>query len=319
METTTFRAMNTEILLAAEGESEQVAEGFERTRQYIQAGESRFSRFLEESELSQLNRANGTWFQASSDLFSVVGLAQQLFHQTRGLFDPSILPDLRKSGYDRSMDLLRTQGAGPLLESILAGERPSFGAMELDELQQKILLLPGMTIDLGGIAKGWLAEQAATLLSASASACAVSAGGDMYLVGLPAGQEHWPVALEDPLDAETTLTTLQVDPGAVATSAVTKRTWKQGEVQRHHLIDPRTGHPAVTEWLSVTVIAPHADEAEVYAKALLIAGPGQAEQIAATSPSPISYLAVDRKKKIWGTNKSLEYVHVNGKPSPAYS
>jgi len=180
-----------------------------------------------------------------------------------------------------------------------------------------ILLPPGMAIDLGGIAKGWIAEQAATLLSASVPACAVNAGGDMYLVGLPVGQEHWSVDLEDPLDPESVLTTLTVSPGAVATSAVTKRTWKQGKIQRHHLIDPRTGEPAVTEWMSVTVIAPHADEAEVYAKALLIAGPGQSEQIARTSQSEIFYLAVDRDKKIWGTQKSLEHTDVDRKPTPA--
>ncbi len=317
METTLFRSMNTEILLAAEGEPEQITEGFERTRQYLQAGESRFSRFLEDSELSQLNRAAGTWFQASSDLFLVVSQAQQFFHQTRGLFDPSILPDLQRAGYDRSMDLIRERGTAPLFESLMDGKRPSFGEVELDELEQRILLPPGITLDLGGIAKGWLAEHAATLLSASASACAVNAGGDMYLVGLPEGQEHWSVALEDPLDPDSVLTTLMVDPGALATSAVTKRTWKQGAVQRHHLIDPRTGEPAVTEWLSVTVIAPHAGEAEVYAKALLIAGPAQAEEIVATSQFQIAYLAVDRDNKIWGPEKSLEYIYVDGKPSPA--
>ncbi len=66
----------------------------------------------------------------------------------------------------------------------------------------------------------------------------------MFLVGLPEGEAQWPVAIEDPLQPEINLTTIKVDPGAVATSAVTKRVWKQGEKQRHHLIDPRTGEPA---------------------------------------------------------------------------
>jgi thiamine biosynthesis lipoprotein len=133
----------------------------------------------------------------------------------------------------------------------------------------------------------------------------------MFLVGLPAGQEHWPVALEDPLEPGAVLTALKAGPGAVATSAVTKRTWKQGEITRHHLIDPRTGEPAVTDWLSVTVIAPHADAAEVYAKALLIAGSQGAEQVAGNSPAQIHYLAVDHDKNIWGSQKSLELVHVS--------
>jgi thiamine biosynthesis lipoprotein len=311
MEMVRFRAMNTDILLAAEGKTDRLVEGFDQAQQFIHASENRFSRFSEESELSELNRSAGTWFQASPDLFSVVALTRRFFHLTCGLFDPSILPDLRRVGYDRSMDLIREQGAAPLLESLLAGERPSFSEMDLDEANHMILLPIGMAIDLGGIAKGWIAEQAAILLSKFASACAVNAGGDMFLIGLPEGQEQWPVELEDPLQPDTILTSLEVDPGAVATSTVTKRTWKQGEKQRHHLIDPRTGVPAETEWLSVTVIAPHAYEAEVYAKVLLIAGPQESERIAHNSGVQFSYLAVDRDKKIWGSRNNLEYLYVN--------
>jgi FAD:protein FMN transferase len=311
MKTFLLRAMNTDILLVAQGIPSRLADGFEEAQQFIQASESRFSRFSEQSELSDLNRSAGTPFQASPDLFAVIALAQQFFHQTRGLFDPSILPDLRRVGYDRSMDLLRQGSAVPLFESLLAGERPSFSEMELDERRGMILLPPGMALDLGGIAKGWIAEQAALLLSKFSSACAVNAGGDMFLVGLPDGEDYWSVAIEDPLQPVVDLTTLKVDPGAVATSTVTKRVWKQGEKHRHHLIDPRTGEPAVTDWLSVTAIAPHVYEAEVFAKALLIGGPQESEEIARNGGTHFSWLAVDHDRKIWGTQKSVEHMYVN--------
>ena len=311
METFAFRAMNSDILLAALGTPARTSEGFEETQRFIQACENRFTRFSEESELSALNRSAGTPFQASPDLFAVVALAQHFFHQTRGLFDPSILPDLKRIGYDRSMDFLRADGPAPLFESLLVEEHPSFSEMDLDETRGMILLPPGMSLDLGGIAKGWIAEQAATLLSDFSSACAVNAGGDMFLIGLPEGETHWPVAIEDPLQPENDLTTIQVDPGAVATSAVTKRVWKQGEKQRHHLIDPRTREPARTEWLSVTVVAPHAYQAEVFAKALLIGGPQELEELSRRGAARFSYLAVDYNLKIWGNQNSLEGLYVN--------
>jgi thiamine biosynthesis lipoprotein ApbE len=201
METVSLRAMNTDVLLAAEGQTEMLAVGFEQARRFIHSSETRFTRFSEESELSALNRSAGqpgvftarpeiarrpnermppgrnpvaTWnvpgqvdtksagqrFQASPDLFEVVRLASRFFHLTRGLFDPSILPDLKRVGYDRSMEVLREQGPAPLLESLLEGERPSFSEMDLDESDQTILLPPGLALDLGGIAKGWIAEQA---------------------------------------------------------------------------------------------------------------------------------------------------------------
>jgi thiamine biosynthesis lipoprotein len=310
METICLRAMNTDILLAAEGEADQLETGFKQARQYIQAGDSRFTRFSEDSELSELNRSAGKRFRASPDLFSVVALARRFFHLTRGLFDPSILPDLKRVGYDRSMDVLRELGPSPLFESLLTSEHPSFSEMDLDESDHTILLPPGMALDLGGIAKGWIAEQAADILSRYATACAVDAGGDIFLVGLPGGLEQWPVALEDPLQPESILTSLKVDPGAIATSTVTKRVWKQAGKDRHHIIDPRTGEPAVSDWISVTVIAPHAYEAEVFAKALLIAGPQEAEEIVRHSGIKFTYLAVDQEKKIWGNQESFEDSYV---------
>jgi FAD:protein FMN transferase len=311
METFSLRAMNTDILLAAEGQADGLMAGFEQTCQFIQASERRFTRFSEDSELSALNRSGGVRFRASADLFSVVALTQRFFDVTRGLFDPSILPELKRIGYDRSMDLLRTQGPGPLFESLFASERQSFRAMELDETDSTILLPPGIALDLGGIAKGWIAEQAAYLLSRYTTACVVDAGGDMFMVGLPDGLDHWPVELEDPLLPGRTLTTFMVAPGAVATSTVTKRTWNQASMPRHHIIDPRTHEPAISGWISVTVVAQHAYEAEVFAKALLIAGPLEAQTITDNSSLQFSFLAIDQEKKIWGNQEIIENSYVN--------
>jgi thiamine biosynthesis lipoprotein len=303
--------MNTDILLTAQGSPSRIREGFELARHFIQASEKRFTRFSDGSELSELNRSSGTPFQASMDMFTVVSMAQRYFHLTRGLFDPSILPELQRVGYDRSMEQLRQQGAAPLFEFLAAGEHPSFSEVELDERRSLILLPSGMSIDLGGIAKGWIAEQAARMLSDFSSACAVNAGGDMFLIGLPDGEGKWSVELENPLQPDRTLTTLRVNPGGVATSSVTKRAWKQGGIPRHHLIDPRTGEPAMTGWLSMTVLAAHACEAEVFAKALFIGGPMECEDIARSSGIQLSYLAVDRDLNIWGTQKNLEYAYVH--------
>ncbi len=317
METVHLRAMNTDILLAAEGETGQLRVGFEKAGEFIHSGESRFTRFCEESELSALNRSSGRRFKASADLFAVVALTRRFFHLTRGLFDPSILPELKRAGYDRSMEVLREKGPSPLLETLLANEHASFSEMELDESDNTILLPPGMALDLGGIAKGWIAEQAARILSGYARACAVDAGGDMFLVGSPEGLQQWPVALEDPLQPKAILTELKVDPGAIATSTITKRVWQQAGKNRHHIIDPRTGEPAVSDWISVTVIAPHAYEAEVFAKALLIGGPQEAEEILRHSGVPFTYLAVDQDKKIWGNQGIMDYSYV--KPEANYA
>ena len=303
-----FRAMNTEIVLAAEGNLKSITTGFEKTAQFIHESEGRFTRFSKESELTKLNNANGAWFQASHDMFEVIQLARIYIEQTGGLFDPSILPDLKRIGYDRSMDIIRSTGI-VLSGKPIRSTRPDFSFDEILLKPEELLIsLPmGVSLDLGGIAKGWIAQKAAGILSNYSTACGVSAGGDMFLVGLPGTQTAWQVALDDPRNPGENLAILNIPPGGIATSSVTKRTWQQAGKTRHHLIDPRTGEPAETEWLSVTVIADDTSTCEVFAKTLLIAGSREASEIAENAD--ISFLAVDRNGNVIGTNKSLEYIN----------
>ncbi len=314
MEYYDFRAMNTQVMLAAEGEPKRLQAAFERTRGYVAEAEKRFSRFLGQSELTRLNLSQGEWFEASPDLFSVLKLAQSYFYQTGGLFDPSILPDLKRAGYDRSFETLSPAVESPTEAMPVFIWRPQprsgFDALQLEGPTRRIWMPEDMEIDLGGIAKGWIAEQAAKILIQDTSACAVNTGGDMVMRGLPVGQKAWEIALEDPRDPEQNLAVLSVKPGAVATSSVVKRSWLQGGRKVHHLIDPRSGAPADTGWLSVTVYAPQAATAEVFAKALLIAGADQAAELIEGNRE-IAYIAVDEQRKLWGSPNSQEVFYAN--------
>jgi thiamine biosynthesis lipoprotein len=309
MEYFEFRAMNSDIVMAAEGLPKRVAPGFEATQAFIEARERQLSRFFAQSELSQLNGAAGSWFMASPELFDLVRMARDFYLQTGGLFDPSILPDLIRVGYDRSMDEIRAEGVSAYVIP-WRRQKIAFDQLQLDEPDRQIWMPPGMKIDLGGIAKGWIAEQAAWRLAGYAAACAISAGGDIVLIGTPEGQSAWEIALEDPRDPERSLATLYAPPGAVATSSIAKRSWRQSGRLRHHLIDPRTGEPAETDWLSVTVFAPQAVTAEVYAKVLLIAGSSLAMDIVARI-SEARFIAVDRQGCLWGSPNSKELFDVN--------
>ena len=309
MEYYEFRAMNSAIVLAAEGDPKQVALGFRNAREFIEESEQRFTRFSDQSELSQLNRAAGQWFHPSPAMFELLKLAQQYVNLTDGLFDPSILPYLQRAGYDRSMDEIRLNGANQDF-TVSVQEKLNFKTLLLDEETGLVWLPPGMQIDLGGIAKGWIAERAASLLAEKTSSCAVNAGGDLFMIGLPEGRSAWEVVLEDPRDPDQTLAILRVGPGAVATSSIMKRAWRQGDKQQHHLIDPRSGEPAITDWLSVTVIVPQAATAEVFAKVLLIAGTEQAMDDLLASQGEIAFIAVDRQGRLWGSQNSKEYINV---------
>jgi thiamine biosynthesis lipoprotein len=303
-----FRAMNSDIVLAASGSDlDQIKRGFAHSRQFIQQCEQRFTRFTETSELAALNRSEGNWLRVSPAMFQVLQEAFRLAGETDGLFNPAILPALKQAGYDRSMDEIRNNPARAGVAKVM--ELQDFRTIELNQETHSVRLPEGMQVDLGGIAKGWIAEQATHQLADYAQACAVSAGGDMYLVNLPQGEPDWVIGLEDPLRPEHDLALLHVAPGALATSAVTKRKWQYNGRNQHHLIDPRTGEPAVTEWLSVTVWAERAVDAEVYAKALLIGGPVVANELFSNQFDK-GYLAVDQFGWVLGSGNYHEVFHV---------
>ena len=227
---------------------------------------------------------------------------------TQGLFNPAILPDLEAIGYDHSFEKVLDGDIRKYSDEHLWLNVLPFSEVELDTAQNKILLPRGMQIDLGGIAKGWIAEQAARVMSRYVPTCAVNAGGDMFLIGQPEGRTDWEIGLEDPLDSTRDLMTLLVEAGAVATSSTTKRLWTQDGQDRHHLIDPRSNRSAHSPWLSVTVFAPKAVLAETFAKALLIAGPKDAPALLKTQPE-ISFLAVDIDRQIWKSPTEKESIY----------
>jgi thiamine biosynthesis lipoprotein len=310
-----FQAMNSTLTLAAEGESAQVENGFQEVKRLVNEFERRFTRFSDTSELAALNHHAGNWIPVSPEMFEILWQARQYNDRTNGLFNPSILPALKAAGYDRSMQDIRANG--------MAVTRPSrsgrdalpvgsndFQKIEFDLALSRVRLPAGMQIDLGGIAKGCIAGRAAQHLARFCTAGAVNAGGDIALFGHPGGEISWEVAIEDPCHPDQDLAVLHLGPGAIATSSVVKRRWKQGEQWQHHLIDPRSGRPAQTDWQSVTVIAPQIVQAEVFAKALLIAGSNGAQLMPPLTPE-IAFIAVDQHNTLLGTPNSRKYLDVS--------
>jgi thiamine biosynthesis lipoprotein len=308
MQSLQFRAMNTDILLAVEGQegpdaSQQL---LVQARSRIQDFEQRFSRFLPDSELSRLNVSAGRWAEVSDDLLDLLVLARAYYLETGGLFDPSVLSDLKRVGYDASLEIVQQRGDAP--DAHPRQERAPFSDIEIDTTRQQVKLPQGMEIDLGGIGKGWIVQQVAQQLRAETSAAAVSAGGDIFFAGLPADGQRWRVEIEDPRAPDHTMAVLKVGEGAVVTSSVSKRTWSQGGQRRHHIIDPRSGEPAQAHWLSVTVIAPRADLAEAYAKALLIGGQQEARRLTTQRPQ-IAVISIGADGRLLASQKAKEYVN----------
>ena len=130
-----------------------------------------------------------------------------------------------------------------------------------------------MELDFGGIAKGWAAEQAVQRLKHHGSAL-MNCGGDIFMSGPLLNGNPWEIGIHRPFDRSSGYIGRMYfhQSCGVATSATDRRRWMQGEMMRHHIIDPNTGQSADSDVVSATIVAPTAIEAETAAKSVLIRG-----------------------------------------------
>src|SRR5690348_8665071 len=235
-----FDAMGTTCSLFA-GDADLV-EG----ERWVHRMAERLTRFSPDSELSRLNAGEGKWFAISAELESVLQAALEAHRMSAGLVNAAVLPSMVAIGYTRSL-----ADGHPV--ATLEPARPSPPLPEVLEVRPgQARVARGSGIDLGGIAKGWMADR---LSEALGQPCVVNLGGDLRARG------RWPIGVGE--------ATLMLRDQGAATSSTRRRRW--GDV--HHLIDPRTGRPAQTGLEEVSVVAATAFEAEVVAKTALLLGP----------------------------------------------
>lgn len=259
-----FRAMGTTISFLLPAEELQRGEALVRT--LFADWEHTLSRFLPESELSQLNRLAGTPVMVSELLFTVVRRALAAAQATDGLYDPTLLKQLVQVGYDRTFDELPAE--------LPAAEHPTFPGgrwrdIRIDQALRLVMLPPGVGVEFGGIAKGMAVDAALEQLRLEGIHPAlVNAGGDLAVLDVPPLEKQWPIEVQ----GKTRSWVIPFHHGALATSGVARRHWRQGRHERHHLLDPRTGLPAQSGLWSVTVAAARCEQAEVAAKVAFFLG-----------------------------------------------
>lgn len=268
-----FRAMNTHVEVAAYHDGADVTAGIETL---FRQAEQMMSRFLPASELSHLNAAGGAPQTVSPALFAVLKTALWAAQQSGGLYDPTILADLESAGYDRPFEYVVTRNgfawhAPADALDVTGRRRTSHADIVLEPAALTITKPAGVRLDLGGIGKGWTVDRAAEQL-VGAAAFLVNAGGDLYAHGRPGHRRGWRVTIEHPLRRTHWIARLFIDHAGLATSTTMKRRWTLNGRSQHHLIDPRTGRPAITDALSVTVVAPRTVTAELLAKVALLLG-----------------------------------------------
>jgi thiamine biosynthesis lipoprotein len=246
-----------------------------RARRRIDELERRWSRFLPHSEICDLNRRAGDWVDLSGDSVLLVERAVEAWRLTVGRFDPTVLGDVIRAGYDRPFDALRAtvpDGVSAL----------HTGTAGIEVSGTSVRLPAGVGFDPGGIGKGLAADLVVgEMLEAGAAGACVNLGGDLRVAGeSPDGTSSWTIGLEHP-GAPDPLALLGLHDGAVATSTTLRRRWRSAGEERHHLIDPWTGRPSDSDLTLAAVVAAEGWVAEVLAKTVLLRGSTRAFDLVA--------------------------------------
>ena len=221
------------------------------------------SRFRPDSELAGLTA--GT-HRLSPLLADLVGTALDAAEASGGLVDPTVGSTVRALGYDRSIELLPSDGAPVSLVHHVPGWR------RVHLYGDKLELPLGVELDLGATAKARAADLTARAAAeATGAGVLVELGGDIATAGPAAPEPGWQVLVQDSPDDPAGRFTLAAG-WAVATSSTVRRAWRRGGVRLHHIVDPRTAAPAAPVWRSATVAAPSCAEANTASTASVILG-----------------------------------------------
>jgi thiamine biosynthesis lipoprotein len=230
------------------------------------------SRFRDDSELARLNGAAGERVVVSPRLLDAVAAALRAAAASAGLVDPTVGRALRLSGYDRTFELVRGREGATFRARFAAV--PGWRRVEVDGARRAVRLPPGLELDLGATTKALAADRAARAAAdASGVGVLVDLGGDIAVAG-PAPEGGWPIRIahDHAADPDGPGPVVSIRSGGLATSSTTVRRWRSGDVELHHIVDPRTGRPAETPWRTITVAAASCFDANVASTAAVVVG-----------------------------------------------
>lgn len=245
------------------GHAEEAARACRMAVSRVDRWASRLTRHSDTSDLMRLNADPAAAVPVRPILAAALAAGLSATEASEGFADITLL-DAR----------LRAEGISPAETTSRPGE------WKLVRRRRGAAIVrrpPGLSFDLGGVGKGWIADRTLNLLARWRSAV-VDADGDLAVQCAPGS--HWDVAIEDPRYEGSNLAVLRLAATprngstrwGVATSGTSIHRWNVDGAATHHLIDPRTRLPAATDVVQATVVAGSALRAEALAKAAVIAG-----------------------------------------------
>ena len=224
-----------------------------------------------QSDIYRLNQGDGTPVTVSSDTAEVLQKGLELSGTLGESLELTIYPVLRAWGFTTGEYRVPEQAE---LDGLLACVGDARVAVE----GQSVTLPRGAELDLGSVAKGWAGDRCAELLKARGitSALLNLGGSTIRTLGVKPDGSDWRIAIQDPEDPEGYAGVLELGEGAVDTSGGYERWFEEDGTVYWHILDPRTGYPAKSGLISVTVITEDSFTGDGLSTALFVMGKDEA-------------------------------------------
>lgn len=265
-------ALGTLVQVRAYAHGEEASKAVDEAFARIEEIEALMSANVPSSDVAKLNReAGGLPTAVADDTLYVVKKAKEYGDLSHGKFDAAIGPLVRMWGI--GTDHARVPSPG---EIAAAKRLVNYGEVEVDESAGTARLpKAGMALDLGAIAKGFAADEAAeALVEHGVKSAFIDLGGNILVVGSRPDGSPWRVGIQDPWkERGATFAVLPVRDMAVVSSGTYERFFEQDGTRYHHIIDPDTGYPAETGIVSATIVARHAVDADALSTTVFLLGP----------------------------------------------
>lgn len=240
----------------------------ERCRSFEQT----LSRTIPTSDIGRINAAAGAPVEVAPETAELIARALEYCQASGGLFDITI-------GAVSSLWDFK-QGVVPTQEQIEAALlHVGYACVEVDD-QTVILADPQAMLDLGGIAKGYVADVlVAQLADAGVTSGYVNLGGNVKVLGTKPDGSPWRVGIRDPhIDASDTdsIARVSLEGGSVVTSGLYERRFEKDGTAYWHILDPRTGYPVQSDLVSATIVSEQSIDGDSLTKPLFMMGQEQA-------------------------------------------
>jgi thiamine biosynthesis lipoprotein len=256
---------------------EQASEYFEIAFDEIERVEEALSDYRPTSELSRINRlaANET-VTTDPEVFKFLQTSMDFSRKSDGAFDITVGPLMRAWGF------FRGRGHYPTRDE-LSNARTSTGwqHVQLDSQKRTVHFdMEGMSLDPGGIGKGYVVECVANLLrEAGVKTALIDAGSStIYAMGAPPGKDGWTIQVPRPGDRAHAISTVVLRDTSLSTSGNYEKFFTLNGKVYCHIMDPRTGEP-IQGTLQTTVITPNAADSDALSLIMFVMGPEKSEKL----------------------------------------